>query len=320
MRLIGHKFFLVMKTNEVAVNEVVLVESLHEDVLGKKTSGTSNGKVKFVCGKFDLSNFTSYANEKDGRNLIDGIRDGKGLSPSQSFAFQALKRAQDEFERQISYNVNKLFEADVIVTELIKEVAKTDGADFFTADFLRKYDLYRIPSGVILDTFQRCKSFVSSLYTAAYKAYLYEIKKGNSIDIAVKLCKERIKSHDNEWMSTKWDRLNALGKMRVIAPVIFWNWYELIGKTIPENSVRYTHAEQVQILRKLGINIRLKGRKEKAVSDIIEIEEYKPARFGTSHNFFHEYATSAKKLCEEDKRNVMSLPVTPLATKRKTTK
>lgn len=316
-----------MRTSNLVVENNVFAESLMSDVIAKKTTGTSNGKINFVCGKFDAFTATSFGNEKDGRKLVEDVTKGKDLTPSQSFAFAKLQRAQEEFNRQISYNVNKIFEADKVVSSLIDEMAKTDGAEFFTADFLRKYGLYRIPCGVILDTLQRCKSFVSSLYAAAYKAYQEEIKQGNSLDVAVTLCKKRIESHNNEWMSTKWDSLNTLGKMRVLAPVIFWNWYALKDKPIPDNAVHYTHNEQVLILRKLGVNIRLKDRKSSSsTSNIIEIEEYKPQRFGTSYNFAHEYAENAKALSEEEKAKVLSTTVTPLKedvtkrTKRTTTK
>ena len=313
-----------MKTNNVVNN--VVVKSLVSDILEKKTTGTSNGKINFVCGKVDAFSVTSYGNEKDGRKFIEGIIKGTSyLSPSQRFAFEKMNRAQEEFNRQISSYVNRTFEADKIVSYLINEMAKTDGAEFFTPDFLRKYDLYKIPCGVILDTLQRCKSFVSSLYAAAFKAYQDEIKAGNGIETAVTLCRKQISLHNNSWMSTKWDVMSDLNKMRVLAPVIFWNWYPLKGQAIPDNAVRYTHGEQVEILRRLGVKVRLKGRKTQNVaSSLIEIEEYKVKRFGEKPNFYHHYAENAKALSEEEKAKVMSAPVTLLSenvTKRtKTTK
>lgn len=301
----------------------------------KRGNAVSNTKVAFAESKIDVfANIpikgTEKTVEKTLRKRVESWNKTVGTEetdPAITYAKRMLEDAQAEYNKQVSYYINATFCADQIVTDLIIATSKTDGAEFFTPEYLAKLDIYKIPNGTILDTLQKCKSFVSALYAAAYKAHMDEIKDGTGIEVVVAECKNQIKNNDNIWMSTKWQNMSFRAKCNFLANILFQNW--IPGAKI---TATYTHTECVEVLRRLGVNCRnsrlnRKGNNPKI--GLIPIEGYTRDN-AVDVNFYHEYAVNAKPLSKEESADVMSRPFTPLPTneeptnrktsKRKTTK
>lgn len=89
---------------------------------------------------------------------------------------RAKEKADLEFQKQISEHICKVFGADIVVKNIISEIGKTPDNEFFTAEYLNKLGIYKIPNGLILDTVQKCRSFVSSLYATALSEHKKRLK------------------------------------------------------------------------------------------------------------------------------------------------
>ena len=143
-----------------------------ESVNLKSANVLSNAVVSKVSDNLLFDDATFLAeNEKDAKksvaNFIKSIKDSKDLANPIVFAMRAKDAADLEFQKQISEHICKAFGADIVVKNIIKEIGKTPDNEFFTPEYLDKLGIYKIPNGLILDTVQKCKSFVSSLYATA---------------------------------------------------------------------------------------------------------------------------------------------------------
>ena len=139
-----------------------------ESVNLKSANVLSNAVVSKVSDNFLFEDVTFLAeNEKDAKksvaNFVKSIKDSKDLANPIVFAMRAKEAADLEFQKQISPYICKEFGADIVVTNIISDISKTADNEFFTAEYLDKLGIYKIPNGLILDTVQKCKSFVSSL-------------------------------------------------------------------------------------------------------------------------------------------------------------
>ena len=179
-------------------------------------------------------------------------------------------------------------------------------SEFFTAEYLDKLGIYKIPNGLILDTVQKCKSFVSSLYATALSEHKKEIKDGGGIEIVLARAKEIISFNDSQFIATKFEKMSILRK------------YELLYGTI----FNCTKSEKIAIWAKLGVRFKTKKKvlKNGKKVDIIPIEPYQPTPNKVDINFLHEYAVNAVSLSKEDAAKVMSTPVTPLKGAKGSTK
>lgn len=275
-----------------------------ENVTLKVGNMLSNEIVKKVSENVLLRD-THFENEKAAKDnvtkwLKKHVESAKGdeINTPVARAYAAKIATDLEYQKQISFYVNDKFFSDVIIDNMIKEISTFEGSEFFTAEYLDKLGIYKIPNGVILDTLQKCRSFVSSLYATALSEHKKEIKDGGGIELYVARCKEYIKFNDSMFISKKWDKMNIKEKYNLVANV-FSNC---------------THTEKLAIWAKLGIKFKTnkKGKSTAKVLDEIEIEKYVPLKNKVDINFYHEYSVNAKPLSEEEKKDTLSKPITPL--------
>ena len=283
-----------------------------ENVNLKSANVLSNAVVSKVSDAFLFdSNTFLIDNEKDAKkavaNFVKSIKDSKDLANPIVFAMRAKVDADIEYQKQISEHICKAFGADIVVTNIINEIGKMPDNEFFTAEYLDKLGIYKIPNGLILDTVQKCKSFVSSLYATALSEHKKEIKDGGGVEIYLARAKEIIAFNDGQFIATKFANMGILRKYELL--------YSLLANC--------TKSEKIAIWVKLGVRFKTKAKDAKGCSKgigIIPIEQYQPTPNKVDINFYHEYATKAIPLSKEDAAKVMSTPVTPLKGSKKTTK
>ena len=200
-----------------------------------------------------------------------------------------------------------MFGADVVVYKSISEIGKTPDNEFFTPEYLDKLGIYKIPNGLILDTVQKCRSFVSSLYATALSEHKKEIKDGGGVEMFLARAKEMIAFNDSQFVATKFAKMGILRKYELL--------YSLLANC--------TKSEKIAIWAKLGVRFKTKAKGAKGDKNeigIIPIEPYQPTPNKVDINFYHEYPTKAVPLSKEDAAKVMSTPVTPLKGGKNTTK
>ena len=285
-----------------------------ENVILKSANVLSNSVVSKVSDAFLFEDVKSVENEKDAKksvaNFVKSIKDSKDLANPIVFAMRAKVAADIEYQKQISEHICKVFGADIVVSKIISEIGRTPDNEFFTAEYLDKLGIYKIPNGLILDTVQKCKSFVSSLYATALSERKKEIRDGGCVEIYLARAKEIISFNDGQFIATKFANMGILRK------------YELLYSII----ANCTKSEKVAIWAKLGVCFKTKAKGAKGAKGdkneigLIPIEQYQPTPNKVDINFYHEYATKAITLSEEDAAKVMSTPITPLKGSKKTTK
>lgn len=284
---------------------------MEKNVILKSANVLSNSIVSKVSDAYLFDNIKFAEDEKGAKksvaNFIKSIKDSNDLSDPLIFAMRAKEYADLEFQKQISPYVNRNFGADIVVMNIITEIRKTPDNEFFTPEFLEKLGIYKIPNGLVLDTVQKCRSFVSSLYATALSEHKKEIKDGGGVELIIARAKEIISFNDSQFIATKFANKSILRK------------YELLYSILKD----CTKSEKVAIWAKLGIrfNTKAKGAKcDKNEIGTIPIEQYKPTPNKVDINFYHEYPTNTKPLSKEDAANVMSAPVTPLKGAKGSTK
>ena len=282
-----------------------------ENVILKSANVLSNSIVSKVSDAHLFDNVTFADDEKDAKkvaaNFVKSIKDSNDLADPLVFAMRAKEDADLEYSKQISPHICKEFGADVIVTDIISAISKMPDNEFFTAEYLDKLGIYKIPNGLILDTVQKCKSFVSSLYATALGEHKKEIKDGGGIEILLARAKEIISFNDSQFIATKFTDMSIYRK------------YELLYSVL----ANCTKSEKIAIWAKLGVRFKTKAKGTKGGKNevgIIPIEPYQPTPNKVDINFYHEYPTKAVPLSKEDAAKVMSTPVTPLKGSKKTTK
>ena len=282
-----------------------------ENVIIKSANVLSNSIVSKVSDNFLFEDVKSAGNEKDAKksvaNFVKSIKDSKDLANPIVFAMRAKVAADIEYQKQISEHICKVFGADIVVKNIIKEIGKTPDNEFFTAEYLDKLGIYKIPNGLILDTVQKCKSFVSSLYATALSEHKKEIRDGGGVEIYVARAKEIIAFNDGQFIATKFANMGILRK------------YELLYSLI----TNCTKSEKVAIWAKLGVRFKTKAKGAKGGSKeigTIPIEQYQPTPNKVDVNFYHDYPTKAIPLSKEDAAKVMSAPITPLKGAKSSTK
>ena len=282
-----------------------------ENVILKSANVLSNSIVSKVSDNSLFDNVTFAEDEKDAKksviNFVKSIKDSNDLADPLVFAMRAKEEADLEYQKQISPYINSNFGADIVVTNIISEVSKTDGNEFFTPEYLNKLGIYKIPNGLILDTVQKCRSFVSSLYATALSEHKKEIKEGGGIELIIARIKEIISFNDSQFIATKFAKMSVLRK------------YELLYSVL----ANCTKGEKLAIWSKLGVRFKTKSKGakgDKKEIGIIPIEKYQPAKNKVDINFYHEYPTKAKPLSKEDAANVMGTPITPLKGAKGSTK
>ena len=282
-----------------------------ENVMLKSANVLSNAVVSKVSDAFLFEDVTFAENEKDAKkavtNFVKSIKDSKDLANPIVFAMRAKEKADLEFQKQISEHICKAFGADVVVNKIITEISKTPDNEFFTAEYLYKLGIYKIPNGLVLDTVQKCRSFVSSLYATALSEHKKEIKDGGGVEIYLARAKEIISFNDGQFISTKFANMGILRKYELL--------YSLLANC--------TKSEKIAIWAKLGVhfNTKSKGAKgDKNDIGIIPIEQYQPTPNRVDINFYHDYSTKAIPLGKEDAAKVMSTPITPLKGAKGSTK
>lgn len=283
-----------------------------KNVIVKSANVLSNSVVSKVSEAllFDSNTFP-ITNEKDAKkavtNFVNSIKESDDLANPIVFAIRAKEKADLEYQKQISQHICKVFGADIVVTNIISEVSKMSDNEFFTPEYLDKLGIYKIPNGLILDTVQKCRSFVSSLYATALSEHKKEIKDGGGIEIVLARVKEIISFNDSQFVATKFAKMSILRK------------YELLYSTISN----CTKSEKVAIWAKLGVrfNVATKGGKGSAkVLGDIQIEEYTPLPNKIDINFYHEFAENATPLSKEEAAKVLGAPITPLKGAKGSTK
>ena len=274
-----------------------------ENVMLKSANVLSNSVVSKVSDAFLFEDVKSAENEKDAKksvtDFVKSIKDSKDLANPIVFAMRAKVAADIEYQKQISEHICKVFGADIVVSKIISEIGRTPDNEFFTAEYLNKLGIYKIPNGLLLDTVQKCRSFVSSLYATALSEHKKEIKDGGGVEIYVARAKEIIAFNDGQFISTKFANMGILRKYELL--------YSLIANC--------TKSEKVAIWAKLGVRFKTKAKGAKGGSKeigIIPIEQYQPTQNKVDINFYHDYPTKAVPLSKEDAAKVMSTPVTPL--------
>ena len=274
-----------------------------ENVILKSANVLSNSVVSKVSDNFLFEDVTFAENEKDAKksvaNFVKSIKDSKDLANPVVFAMRAKVAADIEYQKQISEHICKVFGADIVVSKIIAEIGKTTDNEFFTPDFLDKLGIYKIPNGLILDTVQKCRSFVSSLYATALSEHKKEIKDGGGVEMFLARAKEMIAFNDSQFIATKFANMGILRKYELL--------YSLIANC--------TKSEKVAIWAKLGVRFKTKAKGAKGSKNeigIIPIEQYQPTPNKLDINFYHDYPTKAIPLSKEDAAKVMSTPVTPL--------
>lgn len=284
---------------------------MEKNVILKSANVLSNSVVSKVSDNFLFEDVTFAENEKDAKksvaNFVKSIKDSDDLSNPVVFAMRAKESADLEFQKQISPYINRNFGADIVVMNIITEIRKTPDNEFFTPEFLEKLGIYKIPNGLVLDTVQKCRSFVSSLYATALSEHKKEIKDGGGVELIIARAKEIISFNDSQFIATKFAKMSIIRK------------YELLYSIIKD----CTKSEKVAVWAKLGVrfNTKAKGAKgDKNEIGTIPIEQYKPTPNKVDINFYHDYPTKAKPLSKEDAANVMSAPVTPLKGAKGSTK
>lgn len=282
-----------------------------ENVILKSANVLSNSVVSKVSDNFLFEDVTFAENEKEAKksvaNFIKSIKDSDDLSNPVVFAMRAKESADLEFRKQISPYVNRNFGADIVVMNIITEIRKTPDNEFFTPEFLEKLGIYKIPNGLVLDTVQKCRSFVSSLYATALSEHKKDIKDGGGVELIIARAKEIISFNDSQFIATKFAKMSIIRK------------YELLYSIIKD----CTKSEKVAVWAKLGVRFKTKAKGAKGDKNeigIIPIEQYKPTPNKVDINFYHEYPTKAVPLSKEDAVNVMSAPVTPLKGAKGSTK
>lgn len=273
-----------------------------ENVMLKSANVLSNSVVSKVSDAFLFEDVTFAENEKDAKkavtNFVKSIKDSKDLANPIVFAMRAKEKADLEFQKQISEHICKAFGADIVINNIITEISKTPDNEFFTAEYLNKLGIYKIPNGLILDTVQKCRSFVSSLYATALSEHKKEIKDGGGVEVIIARVKEIISFNDSQFIATKFAKMSILRK------------YELLYSVL----VDCTKSEKITIWAKLGVNFKTKKKvlKNGVKIGLIPIEQYQPTPNKVDINFYHDYPTKAIPLSEEDAAKVMSTPITPL--------
>ena len=282
-----------------------------ENVIIKSANVLSNSIVSKVSDNYLFEDVTFAENEKDAKksvaNFVKSIKDSKDLANPVVFAMRAKEAADLEYQKQISEHICKVFGADIVVSKIIAEIGKTPDNEFFTAEYLDKLGIYKIPNGLILDTVQKCNSFVSSLYATALSEHKKEIRDGGGVEIYVARAKEIIAFNDGQFIATKFANMGILRKYELL--------YSLLANC--------TKSEKVAIWAKLGVRFKTKAKGAKGGKNeigLIPIEQYQPTPNKVDINFYHDYPTKAKPLSKEDAAKVMSTPVTPLKGSKKTTK
>ena len=282
-----------------------------ENVILKSANVLSNSIVSKVSDDFLFDNIKFAEDEKDAKklvaNFVKSIKDSKDLADPLVFAMRAKETAYLEYQKQISPYINSNFGADIVVTNIISEISKTPDNEFFTAEYLDKLGIYKIPNGLILDTVQKCKSFVSSLYATALSEHKKEIRDGGGVEIYLARAKEIISFNDGQFIATKFANMGILRKYELL--------YSLLANC--------TKSEKIAIWAKLGVRFKTKAKGAKGGSKeigTIPIEQYQPTPNKVDINFYHDYPTKAIPLSKEDAAKVMSTPVTPLKGSKKTTK
>ena len=282
-----------------------------ENVNLKSANVLSNAVVSKVSDNFLFEDVTFAENEKDAKksvaNFVKSIKDSKDLANPVVFAMRAKVAADIEYQKQISEHICKVFGADIVVSKIISEIGKTPDNEFFTAEYLDKLGIYKIPNGLVLDTVQKCKSFVSSLYATALSEHKKEIRDGGGVEIYIARAKEIISFNDGQFIATKFANMGILRKYELL--------YSLLANC--------TKSEKVAIWAKLGVRFKTKAKGAKGGSKeigTIPIEQYQPTPNKVDINFYHEYATKAVPLSKEDAAKVMSAPVTPLKGAKSSTK
>ena len=287
---------------------------MEKKVTLKSGNVLSNSLVSKVSDAHLFDNVTFADNEKGAKkvaeNFVKSIKDSNDLADPLVFAMRAKEEADLEYNKQISPHICKEFGADVIVTDIISAISKMPDNEFFTAEYLDKLGIYKIPNGLILDTVQKCKSFVSSLYATALSEHKKEIRDGGGVEIYIARAKEIISFNDGQFIATKFANMGILRKYELL--------YSLIANC--------TKSEKVAIWAKLGVRFKTKAKGAKGAKGgskeigTIPIEQYQPTPNKVDINFYHDYPTKAIPLSEEDAANVMSTPVTPLKGAKSSTK
>ena len=282
-----------------------------ENVIMKSANVLSNAVVSKVSDSFLFDNIKCAENEKDAKksvaNFVKSIKDSKDLANPIVFAMRAKVAADLEFQKQISPYICKEFGADIIVTDIISDISKMPDSEVFTPEYLDKLGIYKIPNGLILDTVQKCKSFVSSLYATALSEHKKEIRDGGGVEIYLARAKEIIAFNDSQFIATKFANMTILRKSELLYSVL----------------ANCTKSEKVAIWAKLGVRFKTKAKGAKGDKNeigLIPIEQYQPTPNKVDINFYHEYPTKAVPLSEEDAAKVMSTPITPLKCAKGSTK
>ena len=282
-----------------------------ESVNLKSANVLSNSVVSKVSDNFLFEDVTFAENEKDAKkavtDFVKSIKDSKDLADPLVVAMRAKEKSDLELQKQISARICKEFGADIVVTDIISDISKMPDSEFFTAEYLNKLGIYKIPNGLILDTVQKCKSFVSSLYATALSEHKKEIRDGGGVEIYIARAKEIIAFNDGQFIATKFANMGILRKYELL--------YSLLSNC--------TKSEKIAIWAKLGVRFKTKAKGAKGDKNeigLIPIEQYQPTPNKLDINFYHEYATKAVPLSKEDAAKVMSTPVTPLKGSKKTKK
>ena len=273
----------------------------------KVTLKSGNVLSNLIVSKVsDVSLFDSKTflidNEKDAKkavaNFAKSVKELDDLSDPVILAIRAKEAADLEYQKQISPHICREFGADIVVTNIISAVSKMPDNEFFTAEYLDKLGIYKIPNGLVLDTLQKCRSFVSSLYATALSEHKKDIKDGCGIEIVLARIKEIISFNDSQFIATKFAKMSILRK------------YELLYGAISN----CTKSEKIAIWAKLGVHFKTKNKvlKNGKRVDVIPIEPYQPTPNKLDINFYHEYATNAVPLSKEEADKVISTPITPL--------
>ena len=274
-----------------------------ENAILKSANVLSNSIVSKVSDKYLFDNVTFADDEKDAKkvaaNFVKSIKDSNDLADPLVFAMREKEAADLEYQKRISPHICKEFGADVIVTDIISAISKIPDNEFFTAEYLDKLGIYKIPNGLILDTVQKCRSFVSSLYATALSEHKKEIKDGGGIEVIIARTKEIISFNDSQFIATKFANMGILRK------------YELLYSVL----ANCTKSEKIAIWAKLGVRFKTKAKGakgDKKEIGAIPIQPYQPTPNKVDINFYHEYPTKAIPLSKEDAAKVMSTPITPL--------
>lgn len=284
-----------------------------KDLTLKSGNVLSNSVVSKVSDNYLLID-TGFNDEKSAKGKVtywlnNTLKSAKGdfVNSDVVRAYKAKVAADIEYQKQVSRFINDKFAADIIVSNIIANIGEMPDNEFFTPEYLDKLGIYKIPNGVILDTLQKCRSFVSSLYATALSEHKKEIKDGGGIEIILARVKEIIAFNDSQFIATKFAKMSIFRK------------YELLYGAI----ANCTKSEKVAIWAKLGIRFNVAAKVGKGSAKVfgkIPIEEYTPLPNKIDINFYHQFAENAVPLSKEDAANVMCTPITPLKSAKGSTK